>query len=331
MKIYASDLEDITQVLTGNILEIKDAHTIAGVDISGANKANGLIIAGGDVDKFVSGTGQELSITNASIGRLPVAVLSTNGSKGAVANSGTTTSGGGFIDSSILQDTSGHIIIRSGASTPANLTVTGDLIVEGDSSVLVTAETITEDPYIAVNVAIDSDGNPLATSTSADGGLLVQRETATAQPSAGSGTTGAYAGIRFDESAGQWQTTIGTTASGGADGDWVNIGSGSGTVDKYAETCSLAAGGTLIFITPDGGGTDEGGATPKHSLAGSDFSVKTFIEDGVAYEEVIPENVYNIHTDGTFEGATRTSGTVAIRFPVLSTGSVTNIRVIIKG
>ena len=338
MKIYASDLVDITQVLTGDILHIADAHTTAGVATTGGSAAEGLIIATGDDDKFLNGTGQEVVITNTTVGRMPVAVQSADGTKGTIPSGAATNTnaGGGFIDSSILQDNSGHITIRVGASDPANLTVTGDLIVLGTNTILESADTITEAKYLEVNTNINDTTGAVVTSgaITADGGVLVQRNAPIQQTSASSGTAGTHGGIRFKEDTqanggGRWQTTVATTNDGGADGDWVNIGSGSGTVDKYAQTCELAANGTIIAVVP--GSTEAGGTSPVHTLSGSDFSVKVFEVGTFTYEEIIPEAIYNVHAAGTVEGAARTVGTVVIKFPVLNTTQVTNIRVVIKG
>ena len=320
MKIYASDLLDITQVLTGNILEIADAHTTAGVDTS---TAQGLIITGGNANRWIKGTGQEAVVTNDASGRVPIAVNSTDNTIDGASDADL------FINSSYQQLDSGHVQIQQVGGGAANLTVTGDLVVLGDSSILEGADTITEAKYITVNTNVDDTGVVQNAAASEDGGILVQRETAIRQTSASSGTDGTHGGIRFDESTGRWQTATATTSTGGVQGDWTDIGSGSGTVDKYAETCTLAANGTIIAIISSN--VDAGGASPTHSLAGSDFSVKTFIDDGVAYEEVIPEAIYNVHTAGSVEGAQRAIGTVVIKFPVLDVSSATNIRVVIKG
>lgn len=331
MKIYASDLVDITQILTGDILEIIDPHTTAGIATSGAQKAQGLIIRGDD-DKFLNGTGQEVVITNQNVGRIPVAVTSVGGTKAAISDGGTIADGAGFIDSSVLQDNDGHIIIRNGAAGAANLTVTGDLTVLGDNTILENVDTITEAKYIEVNTNVSDAGAVVTTgAASVDGGMLVQRETPIQQTSELSGTTGTHGGIRFKEGAsgGTWQTAVATTSDAGHNDDWTDIGSGSGTVDKYAQTCELAANGTIIAIIP--GTTEAGGTSPVHTLNGSDFSVKTFIVGSVAYEEVIPEAIYNVHAAGSLEGAQRTVGTVVIKFPVLDASNMTDIRVVIKG
>ncbi len=321
MKVYSSDLLEITQVPTGHILEIADAHTTAGVDTS---SVEGLVIAGGDVDRYITGTGQEKSITNESIGRLPVAVLSTDGTAGAVANSGTTTTGGAFIDSSILQDTSGHVIIRSGASTDANLTVTGNAIVEGDLTVL-GANTITnsttvatEDPYIAVNNSVNDTTGAITAPTTPNGGLLVAKVTETAAQASGAvsaGTGGTHAGIRYNEDTvanggGQWEVSVGVPAAGGVDANWTAIPLSSSGAQGYNVT--VASGLTIGLL-----------GVSTHGLSGTDFIIKVYETATNTYTEVIPEDIIVARVAASIEGATRAVGDILIKFPADSGGDRT--------
>lgn len=131
--------------------------------------------------------------------------------------------------------------------TTANrmLHVGGDTHIEGNLSITGTLERGTttettlqvEDKYIIANHS--------AGTTTQDGGMLVQLMTPVNQVSntGAANTLGTHAGIRFDESTMNWQTSIGTTNIGGVDGDWVNIGSGTLSSVSVNTGSGLSIGG----------------------------------------------------------------------------------------
>ena len=228
----------------------------------------------------------------------------------------TTGSGSQLVDSVITQDTSGHVTIgATGAGNTRNLTVTGDLTVNGTTTTVNSTTVNIDDKYLAINNAAGGG------STTADGGLLVTLATAVQQPSETSGTTGTHAGIRYDESTQRWQTTIGTTVNGGADGDWEDIGAGA--VNVYAADITFANNATSVTV-----------AAGTHGLPGTDLTISLYeyvdssgdrVDDGtssvVGKSSIIPENIL-IHT-------TTTPGNIVISMPA-ETGSQV-YRLVVKG
>ena len=194
-----------------------------------------------------------------------------------------------YVDSSIVQDGNGHITIgATGSGNDRNLTVTGNLTVAGTTTTVDSTTVTINDKYIEVNNGASGTGAP-----GQDGGMLVERSAATSQPSVGSGVTGTHAGIRFNEGTGVWETTLGTTETGGADGDWAAISSGaSSTVFADISFSDTATDVSTAFATPLVGLNHNVqvyqyiDATTLAPVLGSAADVSTAI-----VEQIIPERV----------------------------------------
>ena len=126
---------------------------------------------------------------------------------------------------------------QTGSGNEHNLVVYGNLTVQGTTTTINSATVNVEDKYLAVNT-------PDTGSPSGDGGLLVTLATPI-DSSEGTGT-GTHAGIRYDESASEWQITQGTPATGGADANWSAIGTADAGVDQIIAGQGLRANGTLV-------------------------------------------------------------------------------------
>ena len=148
----------------------------------------------------------------------------------------------------------GHTTVTIGSDTQIgtstsdafDLTVWGNLTVEGTTTTVNSGTVTIEDKYLAINTP-DS-----GSTVTPDGGLLVTLATATTSTEgAGMGT---HAGIRYDESASEWQISQGTPATGGVDANWSAIGTADAGVDQIIAGQGLRADGTLV--TGDTGTTN---------------------------------------------------------------------------
>ncbi len=206
------------------------------------------------------------------------------------------TGGTAFTDSAISQD---QAAAAGSTVTIANdLTVTGDLIVSGDTITANVGELLVEDKYIVANYS--------TATTTADGGLLVQKAAATAS-TAGAGL-GTHAGIRYNESENVWETSVSTPSGTINDADWTAIGAGAGTVNKFAADITFAADIATVTIAAGTAGTQVntgGNAALRHGLVqDGDYTISIYeyvnssgarVDDGQTSVQgrslIIPENI----------------------------------------
>lgn len=172
-----------------------------------------------------------------------------------------------------------------------NLTVTGTTRLEGDTIHVGSEITTHTDSYIEVGNA--TIGSPF---TAQSGGLVVVK-TATLDGSDNATDDGATgAGIRYNQAANQWEinndiASLASTASINADTSWVAIGSGSGNVQKYAETFVLQ-GSTLT------GGTAE----TSHTVSAATHNVSATTNTGTQSDQTIYDltvTIYEAVASGT--------------------------------
>ena len=291
MKIYASDLTNVTEVLTGDLLSIVNPNT------SGTGASQGLRITGATANRWLQSSGQEAIITNTISGRIPVAVDQAAPAIDGVADANQ------FINSSVAQTSTGDVMIQKADASAANLTITGNLIVQGATTNVESTNLNVEDQYISVNRAFNASGaavNP----TSNEAGILMTQ------------TNGSFAGFRYNGS--NFQTNTDTNADG-TSGTWTNLATGSGTVNAHAEN----------FVTSTSAATTHTVLATTHGLAGSDFTVSVYDIDTTDIKTlVIPETV-TVGSNASGSGA-GLEGTVTITLPNLGSPAK-NFRVVIKG
>lgn len=239
---------------------------------------------------------------------------------------GATTTPDDFTDSSIRQDSTGHVtIVDADGSTARNLTVSGDLTVQGTTTTINTTQTVVEDRYLEINVP-ESDAD-----VTHDAGFLVAYENNGGANFDPTSADRRYAGIRFNPDAAggaRWEINNGDSTTAGV-GSWAPIGTSSstGTVQKYAATHTLAANATTISIPTGTVGTPVVGTS--HGLAGSDFTITVYdVATTNLLTQIIPEEI-QVGTAAGGSGA-ELLGTVTITLPVLSTTSTTSFRIVIK-
>ena len=184
-------------------------------------------------------------------------------------------SGTSYIDSSITQDGSGHVSIgATGGGNDRNLTVWGNLIVQGATTTVNTNTIDVEDQYITTahtDLTADKSATP--------GGIFVEHEI--------TGTSGTqevtYAGLRYGNGNGSgfaWETTNDATSDNGLTGTWTAIGSGAGTVNKFAADISFADGATSVTVAAGTVGTQVttgGNSALRHGLVqDGDYTVTLY-------------------------------------------------------
>ena len=304
MKIYSSDLHEITEVLAGNVLSVVNPNA------TGAAATDGFRIVNGNANLFLDGQGKQELHTNTISGRIPVAISAASAATLDGGTLSTNADGGTFINSSITQNASGHVTIQgAGSGSPAaNLTVSGNLIVQGTTTNIETTDLLIEDKYIQVNRALDDAGTGDVTPTE-DGGVLVTRAAAGEQPTgAASNVLGTHAGIRYNEGDNRWEVATAVPDTGGADGDWTAIPLTGGNAGFFTTSRTIAAGSanTTFTITAS-----------DHGLSGSTFSVQVYdLTVANTKTQIIPENI-GVGTLASGSGGAGASleGTITVTMP----------------
>ena len=242
------------------------------------------------------------------------------------------------------------VTLNPASSTQANFRIIHDAIEDGreitfsdggSNNPNITAVThngthlvLTLDAAITVGINAHTITYIPAPTATEDGGTLVYRAGSSTQFSSGSGRadgTGAYAGIRFNEGLGEWQTTAGTDPDGGTDDDWTSIGSGAGTTNKAV--INVASGSNTVTGTFDGAAatvtaadvtvTDNTTVSYKIAIdldADSAFPLATTDVIVSVYDgglQIIPDEVAldRFDTDTSADVTTATAGSITVYMP----------------
>ena len=129
--------------------------------------------------------------------------------------------------------------VFTGNATGANLTLSGDLTVNGNTATVSITNMIIEDNLIELNAGASTNSN--------DTGILIER-----------GSTGDNAIIIWDESADKFQ--VGTTTATGSSTGNLTVTTGTLVANVEGSGAGLTAGTTPLTTLDIDGGTDIGAA-----------------------------------------------------------------------